>query len=145
MNIAIVRDVKSPERGTDYAAGIDFFVPNDFEPISLNPNQDVLIPSGIHADIPTGFALIAMNKSGVATKRKLIVGAEVCDEDYQGELHIHVINTGMDIVTIGPGEKIVQFVLLPVSYVKPNIVDIKDLFGDTTQRGTGGFGSTGTK
>jgi dUTP pyrophosphatase len=145
MRIAKVRSVKSPVRGTDQSAGIDFFVPDTQSQIRLFPNNSALIPSGIHVQVPKGFMLVAMNKSGVATKKMLVVGAQVVDEDYQGQIHIHVINVGTGSVEINPGDKLVQFILIPVSYAMPELVEFKDLYTSETERGDGGFGSTGEK
>lgn len=141
------KQVKTPTRGTGKSAGIDFYVPDDFETIKLSPNQDVLIPSGLKARIPEGYALIANNKSGVATKKKLVVGASVVDEDYTGEIHLHLINVGSEEVEIHPGDKIIQFLLEKQEYCGIEIVDsIESLHGDIqSDRGDGGFGSTGTK
>jgi dUTP pyrophosphatase len=88
--------------------------------------------------------LTAFNKSGVATKQLLIKGAEVCDEDYQGEIHIHVINVGTTDQLITPGQKLIQFVLVPVFYDIIEEVLFDQLYSETTERGEGGFGSTGT-
>lgn len=160
MKIAKVRDVKTPTRGTSKSAGLDFYIPNDYFEARLNPGMDILIPSGIKADIPEGYMLIAENKSGVATSSiamlaagkvvkpgsfssSLIVGAKVCDEDYQGEIHIHVINVGSEHVILKPGMKIAQFILVPVKYEDVEVVSENELFEDTTERGDGGFGSTG--
>src|SRR5574344_675222 len=109
-----VRDVKAPVRAHSSDGGIDFFVPNDVKEIKVGPHGSVLIPSGVKVIVPSGYALIAMNKSGVATKKKLIVGACVVDEGYTNEVHIHLINTSDDecCVDINPGDKIVQFVLV---------------------------------
>jgi dUTP pyrophosphatase len=146
MKIAVIRDVKVPVRGTDKSAGIDFFVPNDYKgKTKLTPGESVLIPSGIRANVPAGFMLTAFNKSGVATKKSLIVGAAVVDEDYQGEIHIHLLNAGEDVATFEAGDKIVQFILVPVSYLNVEVVDNTILFAEASQRGEGGFGSTGTK
>jgi dUTP pyrophosphatase len=145
MRISRIRDVKVPARGTDRSAGIDFFVPNDFTATSILPGESALIPSGIKAEIPTGLMLTAFNKSGVATKKSLIKGAEVCDEDYQGEIHIHVINVGTEPQTIEPGQKLIQFILVPVFYDTVEEVPVNELFSTQTERGEGGFGSTGTK
>lgn len=151
MKFTKVRDVKSPTRGTSMSAGLDFYVPNDVETygekaIHLPPGDSILIPSGIHVNIPKGYALIAMNKSGVATRKGLVVGACVIDEDYQGEVHLHVINSSRTISLIEPGEKLVQMLLVPVSYVLPTEVEsLSDLYSSETERGSGGFGSTGTK
>lgn len=141
-----IRDVKSPERGTDKSAGIDFFVPLDVRyNHTLYPGEGILIPSGIKAVIPKGHALIAFNKSGVATKRGLSVGACVVDEDYQGEIHLHVYNrTSRVIDSPKPGDKLVQFLLIPVEYPKIEMYE-NNIFSETTERGEGGFGSTGTK
>lgn len=144
MKISKIRDVKTPTRGTARSAGIDFFVPNDYPEVTLLPGKAVLIPTGIKADIPTGYMLTAFNKSGVATKQSLIKGAEVCDEDYQGEIHIHLINVGTDPQVITPGQKLIQFVLVPVFYDTIEEVPFEELYSVETERGVGGFGSTGT-
>lgn len=155
-----LRDVKSPSRGTAQSAGVDFFVPNDWnngQPRVVLPGDRILIPSGIKVNIPAGHALIAFNKSGVASKTGLIVGACVVDEDYQGEVHINMINTNENkeyftdgnyvndtgTVTITPGEKLVQFLLIPINYASTLEVPMEELYTETTDRGAGGFGSTG--
>lgn len=145
MKILKVRDVKTPNRANKTDAGIDFYVPNDFKEIFVYPGEDILIPSGIKAAIPNGYALVANNKSGVATKKKLICGAAVVDESYQGEIHIHLINFGKYPVKISPGEKIIQFLLEKQEYCSIEEVSSEDeLYGGLiTTRGEGGFGSTG--
>lgn len=159
MKIAKVRDVKTPVRGTEKSAGIDFFVPNDFNTVVLRPGRDLLIPSGIKAAVPKGFMLMAAEKSGVVTSKKaaiiagrtpkpaaynsiVILGAKIVDEDYQGEIHIHLINVGDAPVVIKPGTKISQFILVPVSYDDVEVVPEEQLFSEITKRGDGGFGST---
>ena len=111
---------------------------------TLKPGESVLIPSGIKAQVPKGHALIAFNKSGVATKKGLQVGACVVDEDYQGEIHIHLTNVSNNETYISQGDKIVQFLLVPICYDAPELVNPEDLFDGVSDRGTGGFGSTGT-
>lgn len=160
MKIAKVRDVKTPERGTAKSAGIDFFVPNDFVEKVLPPRRDMLIPSGIKAQVPEGFMLMAAEKSGVVTSKEacifigrtpkptafdsiVILGAKIVDEDYQGEIHIHLINVGRKPVVISPGTKIAQFILVPVSYENVEVVPEDQLFSEVSDRGEGGFGSTG--
>lgn len=162
MKIAKVRDVKTPERGTGKSAGIDFFVPNDFIEKILPPQRDMLIPSGIKAKVPEGYMLMGAEKSGVVTSRQaavlagrtpkptayssvVVLGAKIVDEDYQGEIHIHLVNTGNEYVTIKPGTKIAQFILVPVSYDEVEVVPETELFVEKTKRGEGGFGSTGDK
>jgi len=143
MKISKVRDVKTPERGTPRSAGIDFFVPSKFQPTHLSPGESILIPSGIRVDVPENHVLIAYNKSGIASKKSLYVGACVVDEDYQGEVHINLINNGQYAVEIEPDMKIVQFLLLPINYSLPELVEDEHLFSEITKRGKGGFGSTG--
>ena len=141
MNIQKTRNVKTPSRGTSLSAGIDFYVPEDFEPKTIQTNESVFIPSGIKAHVPSGYALIAFNKSGIAVKQSLMVGACVVDEDYEGEIHLHLINNGKEPVTINPGQKLTQFILIPVSYMDVHVLD--ELPDRNTERGAGGFGSTG--
>ena len=145
MKISRIRDVKRPTRGTVGSAGIDFYVPNDYPGTlqTISPGERYLIPSGIKANVPDGFALIAMNKSGVALNKSLLVGACVVDSDYQGEIHLHLVNAGTEPVTIQPGDKLVQFLLVPVDHCQIEEVHADYLFTEDTARGTGGFGSTG--
>ena len=162
-----VRDVKAPNRGNAHDAGVDFYIPN-YDTDFLNAMQDknkgnniivrangeitipahsrVLIPSGIKVWIgDKSSALVAMNKSGVATKTGLIVGACVVDADYTGEVHLSVINTTGNRMYINCGEKLVQFLHLPVilSDFIEIPVDSYDTITSSSDRGAGGFGSTG--
>jgi dUTP pyrophosphatase len=147
-----VRDVKSPSRGTENSAGIDFYVPNDFIPENsicdyrvINPGGCVIIKSGIHVKIPKGYVLIVKNKSSVAVTKFLFVGACVIDEDYQGEILLHVVNVGTYPAYIRSGEKIVQMLLLPAYYTEIDEIDnLQDLYDEKTNRGEGCLGSTGT-
>ena len=145
MNIFKTRDVKTPARGTLLSAGLDLFVPNDYN-YKLMPNSSTSIPAGLKISIPTGYALIAFNKSGIAVKHNVIVGACVIDEDYVNEIHLHVINVGSDPVNIVAGQKLIQVLLVPVNYAEVNVTNSElECFGDrlvTTDR-VGGFGSTG--
>lgn len=160
MKFAKVRDVKSPQRGTEKSAGIDFFIPENTEYV-VPPLSDVLIPSGIKMHIPEGYMLMAADKSGVVTSRSacaeagrtpksdafescIILGAKIVDEDYQGEIHIHLINIGSLPVMLKPGRKITQFILVPVSYEGLEEVPESELFEEVSERGEGGFSSTGT-
>lgn len=140
------KDVRLPRRSTPGSAGIDFWTPHSSGVRTLKPGEAAFIPSGICASIPKDHALIAFNKSGVALHMGLSVGACVVDEDYQGEIHLHVINTSTKEVTIKPDFKLVQFVLMP--YTKTEICEIGDyekLYEQPTCRGIGGFGSTGNE
>lgn len=172
MKFLRVLNVKAPTRGTSVAAGIDFFVPEctkefiemfkeknpnielrteynhmyDDGTIVLGPHERVNIPSGIKAEVPHGYALIAYNKSGVSLKYGLDIGASVVDEDYKGQIHLSLVNTSDDIVYINCGQKIVQFVLIPVNYEMPEEVNSEEeLFTRDSERGEGAFCSTGEK
>lgn len=159
MRFLKVRDVKSPERGTKYSAGIDFFVPNDFEPALLYPGADILIPSGIKVGLPPGTMLMGADKSGIASSAKaktevgmkvkddlsdsaIIIGAKIIDEDYPGEVHIHLINVGQNIVAIRPGQKVAQFIIVPVLYSIPEEVESQEELRIPQTERTGGFSST---
>lgn len=163
-----VRNVQSPHRAYDTSAGIDFFIPinlKDSDLISknktpfktyVNPDKTIkaigipslsriLIPSGIHVKFEDGYALIAFNKSGVSTKLGLIAGACVVDSEYCSEVHLSIINTTDKEVIINAGDKIIQFILMPILLDNPiEVSNINDLYINTiSERGSGGFGSTG--
>jgi len=140
-----LRDVKSPER-SGLNAGIDFFIPNDIDvDITLRPNESILIPSGIKVSLPKNYCLIAFNKSGVATKYNLQVGACVVDENYKGEIHLHLTNIGENYITLKRGQKIIQFVPIKQKYFKLQEVKSHEQWEvkDNDERGDKGFGSTG--
>lgn len=152
IQFARVREVRQPEYGTGGSAGIDFFIPNDFESSVLLPGEDIKIPSGIHVKLPEGYALVMMNKSGVAVNKKLIVGAQVIDSDYQGEIHIHLFNISQtSSVKLESGMKIIQGLLIPVpTAIVQEVLPIEGecaaldvLYPEVSERGKGGFGSTG--
>ena len=145
MKFTKIRDVKSPTRANSTDAGIDFFIPNDHVFSYLKPGASVLIPSGVKVNCPEGYALIAFNKSGVATKKGLQVGACVVDCGYQGEIHIHLVNVGQEFAQLNPGDKVVQFVLIKLGDPVIQQVSEDDLYEKESNRGEGGFGSTGTK
>lgn len=149
VKMSKTRSVKVPQRANSGAdAGIDFFVPDDFVAQTLQPGQSVKIPAGIKVEVPAGYALVFFNKSGVAAKRSLIVGACVIDHGYSGEVHINMINAGDVEQTIVPGEKIVQGILIPVVTFETIEVPEEELYASihvAGSRGAGGFGSTGTK
>lgn len=131
--------------------GIDFYVPNGWnggETLVLSPGESVLIPAGVKVEVPFGFALIFHNKSGIAVKRGLYVGADTVDHGYSGEVHINLTNVGNKEASIAPGDKIIQGILLKVESHVPMIVAEDNLYQDIAYvgtRGTGGFGSTSTK
>lgn len=164
-------DVKAPERALGNA-GIDFFIPNytdtfvkDFNEKNqlinayLEPTADgtfivirehgrANIPSGIRSFIPANVALEAQNKSGIATKHGLVYGASVVDANYQGIIHISLINTTNNVVKLPLGMKAVQFIprLIDISPVEVyNNISLDEFYEDFefSNRGEGAFGSTG--
>lgn len=143
-----VRDVKSPNRAHPTDAGIDLYIPNDFEERQLKPGESVLIPSGLKFRIPEGYMMKIDNKSGVSSKRGFIIGACIVDQNYLGEVHIHLIKVAADAKDnspLKPGEKIAQGIIIPVNYAIPAEITINEYEKHgNTDRGEGGFGSSGT-
>ncbi len=151
LKMSKTRDVKIPQRANAGAdAGIDFYIPedwNDGKEMTIHPGGSVKIPAGIKVEVPAGYALVFFNKSGVAAKRSLIVGACVIDHGYSGEVHINMINAGVSDQKLTPGEKIVQAILIPVITFETLVVPEDELYQNihvAGSRGAGGFGSTGT-
>ena len=131
-------DVKLPVIAHRGDAGIDFFAPYDVE---IPPRGDALISTGMRVQIPEGTVLIAFNRSSMALKG-IIKGAQVVDSSYRGILKIHLINLRDKPYRIKKGDKIIQFVLLP--YFSPAIREVSsEEFDWGSERGEGGFGSTG--
>lgn len=163
MEFIKVRNVKDPVRNAQENAGIDFYIPevDSFtsdeikkfgdgvsiydNKIFIQPHCDVLIPSGIMSKFSSNLALVAHNKSGIATKKKLVAGATVIDASYQGEWHFHLINTSDSVQCMEFGQKIIQFIPLIISTEDVVIKNMspEEFFTETTSRGAGGFGSTG--
>jgi len=130
-----------PRRGTPLSSGLDFF-----SPISLRvlPGKDVLIPLDLKCILPKGYDLVVHDKSGVSTKKKLKVGAKVIDNDYRGIIHVHLFNLSDQDVHIERGDKIAQGILRKVEFA--DVVEVPTgTITDDTVRGSGGFGSTGSK
>lgn len=165
-------DVKKPER--EYGnAGVDFFVPNYSDSfrkafdeknlkenaylkisdsgnvvIHITPHGRVNIPSGIRSRINNNVALEAHNKSGIATKHGLVFGASTVDSNYQGIIHISLINTTNKAVELPLGMKVVQFIprLIDTSPIEVyDNVSFEEFYKDFefNNRGEGAFGSTG--
>jgi dUTPase len=120
----------------------------------LSPHSRILIPSGIHSRMQEpGRALIAANKSGVASKSGLIFGAQVVDYTYKGEIHINVINTSLKVVRIYEDMKLIQFLETPIFNSSIEIAEddntvpfrsriVSFYEGLQDDRGTSGFGSS---
>jgi len=134
-------EIPLPSYGTDGSAGMDLRAVLD-APLTLEPGQTELIKTGlaIYIEDP-GLAATILPRSGLGHKHGIVLGNLVglIDSDYQGELMVSCWNRGQDSFTIEPGDRIAQLVLLPVVQAS---FDIVDAFAHT-ERGAGGFGSTG--
>lgn len=170
IKFLITGDVKAPKRN-DGDAGFDFFMPNEstdlisylkdkngsvvivkdgeVDKIEVMPHKSILIPTYVRSLVPHNVALVAMNKSGIATKKHFDVGACVVDHSYEGIIHMHVTNTSDEVQYIEFGSKLIQFVPLVIDDEGYEIVEGKsevEFYADhKSDRGTGGFGSTGLK
>lgn len=136
-----VRDVKTPTTAYD-SAGVDLYIPNDYGGIQLYPNRNELIPTGIKLDIPEGYWIEIKNRSSVANKQQLVVGACVVDAGYENEVFIDLHNIGTTNRLIEPGTKIAQMVLHKLNRVELTEVNIDDLYPVKSERGERGFGSS---
>lgn len=132
---------KMPTYATTGSAGLDLRAILD-EPLTLKPGETRLIKTGlaIHLADP-GYAALILPRSGLGHKHGIVLGNLVglIDSDYQGELMVSTWNRGQEAFTIEPMERIAQLVVVPVVQMQMNIVD--DF--ETSDRGAGGFGSTG--
>ena len=142
MKYSKTRELRSPNRGTSNSAGIDLYIPTGLDQ-NILPGESTLIPSGVKVNIPHGTMLQVCNKSSIASKKGLIVGAEIIDSDYQGEILINLWNVSKKAVTISSGSKIAQVVHMPILLEDWEEVKEDELFKSETERGNGGFGSTG--
>ena len=162
------REVKTPFRANKNDAGIDFFLPvmdermvqdvitknpgkcivvkEDEAPyIIVRPGTRVLIPTGIHTNIfPKNSAFIAFNKSGLSANHGIIVTAQVVDSDYTGEIHVGILNTSNEYKEFHQGDKIGQFVHIPVflTNMKEITPEVYQELTSNSDRGQGGFGSS---
>ncbi len=131
-----------PHYATDGSAGLDMRACID-EPLTVNPGNTALVPTGlaIHIADP-GLAAVLLPRSGLGHKFGLVLGnlTGLIDSDYQGQVFISCWNRGSKAYEVQPGERIAQMVFVPVEQVQFKVVDEFD----TSDRGDGGFGSSGT-
>ena len=132
---------KLPTYGSGCSAGADLYACLN-ETVSIAPGQAFLIHTGIALEIPEGCAGLIFARSGLAAKKGLAPSNKVgvIDPDYRGEIMVSLFNHSKEIQTVEPGERIAQLVITPYITADWNVVDeLED-----TQRGEGGFGSTGS-
>ena len=144
MNIPVKKlrfGAKLPTYGSAEAAGADLYACLE-ESVTVAPGESVWIPTGLALEVPKGCAGLIYARSGMACKRGLAPANKVgvVDSDYRGEVCVVLHNHGKAPQTIENGERIAQFVITPV--YTPIYEEVENL--SDSQRGNGGFGSTGT-
>ena len=135
------KDKKQPFYATEGSAGMDLAACID-EDIVLAPMERVLVPTGIAIKLPSSeYGAFLFARSGLATKKGITLAncVGVVDSDYTGEIKVGLINLGTEDFVIKNGERIAQMVIMPVATARFSVVDELD----ETERGAGGFGSTG--
>ena len=141
LNSRIGDDIPLPSYSTPGSAGMDLRACLD-ESLNLAPTETSLIPTGIAIFVADpGYAALILPRSGLGHKHGIVLGNLVglIDSDYQGELMISAWNRGASNFTIDPGDRIAQLVVVPVQQVEFSVVS--EFL--TTDRGAGGFGSSG--
>ena len=131
-----------PAYETELSAGVDLRACTD-GPMTLEPMERALVPTGIYISLPQGTEAQIRPRSGLALKKGITVlnAPGTIDADYRGEVKVLLINLSAQIAVIEPGERIAQMVVAP--YIRATFREVTSL--DDTVRGTGGFGSTGSK
>ena len=136
------KNISLPKYETDGSSGMDLAANIEYD-IEIKPGKTVIIPTGIAVSIPKGFEIQIRPRSGLAAKNQMSVlnTPGTIDADYRGELKVILINLGEKSFKIEKGLRIAQMVLCPVIKAVWKEVDVLE----ETERGVGGFGSTGTK
>ena len=131
-----------PEYATEKSAGMDLKA-NIVEPLTLGPLERAMIPTGLRIALPDGTEAQIRPRSGLAAKYGISVlnAPGTIDADYRGEIKVILVNLSNDPFTINPGERIAQMVIARYERVEWEAVESLD----ETERGAGGFGSTGIK
>jgi dUTP pyrophosphatase len=130
-----------PTYGSEFAAGADLYACTNGETVTFAPSETKLIKTGIAMEIPEGYAGLIYARSGIANKRGLAPSNKVgvVDSDYRGEIKVALFNHSTETRTVAKGDRIAQMVIAP--YLKVEYEEVDEL--SSTQRGAGGFGSTG--
>ena len=133
-------DLGLPQYATEGSAGLDLKAAL-MEPLTLQPGQRDIVPTGLKMAIPRGFEGCVRPRSGLAMKQGLTLtnSPGTIDSDYRGEVKVLVINLGQEPVTLKRGDRIAQLLIAPV--VQAQVVKVERV--EDTQRGAGGFGHTG--
>ena len=140
-------DAHDPQRANPSDAGLDvFYSPERPEQaICIEPRQSKIIPTGLRFGVPHGYMLEVKNRSSVAAKRSLIVGACVVDSGYDGEIFVNLHNIGTETQYVRSGDKVAQLVLVPVVHFRAVQSSSGNLYKNPitiSDRGDGALGST---
>lgn len=143
-------DAKTPNRANPSDAGLDiFYCPEEAKSVILKVNENKILPTGLKFGVPHGYMLQVMNRSSMAAKNGLVVGAHCIDSGYDGEVFIDLHNIGLVEKVIRPGDKIAQLVLVPVvpfrvmENVEGTLYENEPI--TISNRGEGALGSTNSK
>jgi dUTP pyrophosphatase len=131
-----------PAYATEQSAGMDLRA-SISEPLTLNPLQRELVPTGLYIELPAGFEAQIRPRSGLAIKHgiSLVNTPGTVDADYRGEIKVILVNLSNEPFTLNPGERIAQMVVARHEKVQWDEVEVLE----ESARGEGGFGSTGRK
>ena len=141
VKIMMTRDMPTPAYATDGSAAVDL---RAAESLSIEPGQRALVPTGVHIAPETkNVVAIVAARSGLAIKHGISLsnGIGVIDSDYRGEVCVGLINHSDKVFNIERGDRVAQLMFMPVLIA--NLIESESL--DETERGAGGFGSTGVK
>lgn len=135
-------EAKLPTYGSEHAAGADLYALSDHD-IRIGPKETAIIHTGLAAEIPAGYVGLIYARSGLATRKGLAPANKVgvIDSDYRGEIRVALHNHSKYEQCVQPGERVAQLVIAP--YFVADFEETDTL--SDTDRGAGGFGSTGNK
>jgi len=136
------KKITLPKYETSGSSGLDLSA-NITNSVKIEPGKTSIIPTGISVSIPKNFEIQIRPRSGLAAKKQISVlnTPGTIDADYRGEIKVILINLGSESFTVENGARIAQMVVCPI--IKAKLKEVESL--DNTSRGSGGFGSTGTK
>lgn len=138
IKIMLDPGAKAPARAHQNDAGLDLFVPENFNTTSVFRNNSIVIDTGVHVEIPEGYVGLLKSKSGLNVKHNL-TGEGVIDSGYTGSIIAKIYNHGSERYTFKPGDKLIQLLIIKCETPEVFLVDSFE----ETERGDSGFGSTG--
>lgn len=142
MNYLMTKEgAKEPRYGSEEAAGIDIYYNGD-EPVTIGPGSLAELETHLAVEIPQGCFGMLVVRSGYGWRGlSMLNSVGIIDSDYRGEIGIKLVNHGHDVITIDPGVRVAQMIIVP--YLRVDLRRVDEL--EETERGTGGFGSTGVE